>query len=127
MELSGRGDYRGVMNDKERYISEWMQIFGDVLGWSEDKTQHWIETNGYADDLETDMSILLFEPPIFWTFNEFIPVSLHTTVLEVLKIREQLWEIYMQSSASTDPEAGYAGFKQAVQALLAEYGETLPG
>jgi hypothetical protein len=111
-----------MSDQKAEYINEWKQIFHDVLGWTDDKTMDWVRANEYETDLDDAFSILLLEPPIFWTFNEFIPKSLQQTVGQVLGLRTRLYDIYEEIDTSRD----YVEYREKVVAMLAEFDETLP-
>lgn len=107
---------------KSEYIGEWKQIFRDMLGWTEERTMDWVRANEYEQELEGEFSVLFFEPPIFWTFNEFIPKSLQQTVGQVLDIRTRLYDIFEE----TDTTNGYTEYRANVRKMLAEFDETLP-
>ena len=107
---------------KAEYVREWKQIFYDILGWTDKQTMDWVSANEYDLDLEGEFSVLLFEPPIFWTFNEFIPKSLQQSVGQVLDIRTRLYDIFQE----TDTEQDYVEYRDRVLKMLADFDETLP-
>ncbi|MCI0709954.1 MAG: hypothetical protein L0154_07300 [Chloroflexi bacterium] len=107
---------------KADYISEWKQIFYDMLGWTDEQTMNWVRANGYDQDLDGEFSVLLFEPPIFWTFNEFIPKSLQQSVGQVLDLRTRLYDIFEETDTSRD----YVEYRARVLDMLADFDETLP-
>ena len=111
-----------MSNLKADYINEWKQIFHDMLGWNEEKTMDWVRANQYDIELDSDLSVLFFEPPVFWTFNEFIPKSLQQSVGQVLEIRTRLYDIF----EATDTTDNYEAYRSGVLAMLAEFDETLP-
>lgn len=107
---------------KVEYISEWKQIFHDMLNWTDEQTMDWVRANEYDRAFDGEFSVLLFEPPIFWTFNEFIPKSLQQSVGQVLDIRTRLYDIFEE----TDTTGDYVEYHARVLDMLAEFDETLP-
>lgn len=114
--------FRPMSARKAEYISEWKQIFHDMLGWADEQTMDWVRANDYDRAFDSEYSVLLFEPPIFWTLNEFIPESLRQSVGQVLDIRTRLYEIFEETDTSRD----YVEYRARVLKMLADLDETLP-
>jgi hypothetical protein len=99
------------------YISEWIRIFHQVLGWSPYKTLQWIENHHLernGDDFVTR------EMPMYWAIPEFIPIKLRRQLgaKEILTIQNDIWQLYVLSTTYGQPNSNYKLFRGVLNRYL---------
>jgi hypothetical protein len=123
---------RQLNDNKQYYLDIWIEMFRELLGWSEEETirwaSRWTDERG-IDPLDDPEDIFYHETPQYWAIDLLIPDACKDRLShgEWLDLRQRILAAFWDEHRGEFPRGtDWRPYRAKVERILAEYGASLP-